>query len=160
MLLLAVLEAGVCACDSASQPDQKPTVDFDKMIGQWNVTSYTVKWINLDNNEVLKDIALTDGSLKVTKQTEDGETYYYYTENFVSEDRKEYSGRMTAYNNRVELCNREGFLRDDGADSYEYTVSFPSDKEMHWVYEYQGTRSINGVSHQEKRSVKGVFVRK
>lgn len=160
ILLFAALAVAFCACDSENQPGNKKKVDYDKMVGNWQVTSYTVQWINLDENEVLKDIALRDGSLSITKKTEDGETYYYYTENFVSEDRKEYSGRIDAGSDFIVLGNSEGFLRGDGADTYDYSVSFPSDNEMHWDYSYQGTRSVDGVAHQEKRTVKGVFKRK
>ena len=157
MMLFAVLAVAVCACNSKNQPEDKSKVNYDKMIGKWKVSSYTVKWINLDESKELKNIALTDGSLEISKQTEDGETYYYYTENFINENRTDYSGRIDVSDRCIELRNRQGFLRDDGADTYEFVVSFPSDKQMEWTYEWKGERTIDGVSHQEQRSVKAIF---
>ena len=160
IMLLAVLALAVCACDSENKPDPKQKVDYDKMVGDWNVSSYTVKWINLDNDATLKDIALDNGTLAVTKRTEGGDTYFYYTEDFINENRTEYSGRFDISETSIELRNSEGFLRDDGAESYEFVVSCPAENQMQWVCEWTGTRSINGVPHQEKRSVKAVFNKK
>lgn len=158
-LFVAALAAGVCACSPKNQPEQ-PKVDYDKMIGNWNVTSYTVKWINLDDNETLKNIDLKDGSLAISKRTENDETYFYYTENFISEKREEYSGRLDVSDRCIELRNNQGFLRDDGADTYEFAVSFPADNQMQWEFEWKGSRFVNGLTHQEQRNVKAVFVRK
>ena len=158
-MLLAAVAVAVCACDGKNQPDQKKT-DYDKMVGNWNVSSYTVKWINLDESKTLKDISLNEGSLSVSKKTEDGDTYFYYTEDFIIGKHEAYSGRLDVSDNGIELRDSDGFLRKDDADSYEFTVSFPSANQMEWVYEWKGSRSVDGVAHQEQRSVKAVFNKK
>ena len=38
-------------------------VNYDKMIGSWKLTSYSVLWKNLDDNTTEKDLNYNDGYL-------------------------------------------------------------------------------------------------
>lgn len=164
MLLVAVLTLGLVSCNGKNEPEpepeQKKTVDYDKMLGTWTLESYTEKWVNTDEKIVEKDRTVNQGSLTVTKKSDEDGTYYAYTENFVHEEAKEYSGRIEISNGYICLNNPEGFIRDDGANTYDFTVSFPADGRMEWTCNWTGTHKHNSNLHQDKRTVKAVFVKK
>lgn len=145
-----------CACNN-NEP-QKPSVNYDKLTGSWKLTSYSVKWVNLDEDKVEKDFVYDSGYLKIEKK-EDGN--YYYTENFVNESREEYYGQIEidSKNNFIYLNAEDGMQRRDNADTYDFTVSFPADGKMEWTYNWKGTHSNYSVSHTCQRNVKAVFTK-
>ena len=159
VLFLAVLMAGFCACkDNSNAPDQ--TVNYDKMIGTWKLESYSEKWVNTDENKEEKNRTVTQGTLTIKKEKDnDGDMQYYYTENFVNDNCTEYSGRIDFNGGFIYLHASDGFSRGDKAEIYDYTVSFPADNKMEWTYNWTGTHSDGSVSHQDKRTVKGIFIR-
>lgn len=159
VLFLAVLMAGFCACkDKGNNPEQK--VDYDKMIGTWTLNSYTESWVNTDENKVEKDRTVNKGTLTIRKEQDNsGDMQYYYTENFVNDKCEEYSGRIDITDGCIFLHASDGFSRGDGAEVYDYVVSFPADNKMEWTYDWTGTHSDGIVSHQDKRTVKGIFTK-
>ena len=155
--LLALLMAGVCACNG-NNPD-KPKVDYDKMIGTWTLNSYSEKWVNKDTGSEEKNRSVNKGTLTIRKEKTDDEEYYYYTENFVSEDCKEYSGRIDFHAGYIYLYGPDGMQRGDGAPTYDYTVSFPADGKMEWTYDWTGTHSDGSMSHTDHRTANAKFTK-
>ena len=158
-VLMAALTAGLCACNGDNEPQPQPSTDFDKMIGTWTLNSYTEKWVNIDANQVEKDRTVNHGSLTIQKVTDDNESYYTYTENFVNEKGTEYSGQIEITDGCITLCAPEGFIRDDGADTYYFSVTFPAEGKMEWTYSITGRHIQNNDEHNDKRDAKGVFTK-
>jgi len=160
VLILAVLMAGFCACKGNENSPEAKKIDYDKMIGTWTLNSYTESWINTDEDKVEKDRSVNKGTLTIKKEKDnEGNMQYYYTENFVNDNGSEYSGRIDISNDMIYLHASDGFSRSDNAETYDYRVTFPADNKMEWTYEWTGTHSRNGVAHQDKRSVKGIFTK-
>ena len=159
VLILAVLVACFCACKD-NENDPKEKVDYDKMIGTWTLNSYTETWMNTDENIVEKDRSVNEGTLTIRKEKDDaGDMQYYYTENFVSDSCTEYSGQIDISGGFIYLHGPDGFSRGDGAEMYDYKVSFPADNKMEWSYNWTGAHSDGVVSHQDRRTVKGIFTK-
>ena len=149
-----------CACDN-NEP-RKSSVNYDQMIGSWTLTSYSVKWTNLDENIVEKELVYDNGFLTIEKKDDGtGDMYYYYKENFANESRKEYSGRLEidSKNNLIYLRAEDGFQRGDNAEIYDFAVSFPSEGKMEWTYSWKGAHSKNSILHTCQREVKAVFTK-
>jgi len=160
ILLLAALTSGLFSCQGDSNaPEPGKSFDLDKMAGTWKLVSYTEKWVNVDEDEVEIDRTVNQGTLTVKKETDGEDTYYTYTENFVSEDCKEYSGRIELTDGYICLNDPEGFLRGDKANTYDYTVTFPAAGEMEWSYNWSGKHLHNGVAHNDRRTVKAIFTK-
>ena len=159
LALMCLFCAGFfCACDK-DEP-QKPSVNYDQMIGEWTLTSYSVKWTNMDEGKVEKDFTYDSGFLNIEKKDDgSGDMYYYYRENFANESREEYYGRLEidTKNNFIYLRAEDGFQRSDNAEIYDFTVSFPAEGKMEWTYSWQGSHGDLSVSHTCKREVKAVF---
>ena len=158
VLLWAVLAAGLLACNR-NTPDA-PKVDYDKMIGTWQLVSYSEKWVNTDESIVEKDRTVNQGALTIRKEKDSSEDMqYYYTEDFVNDKCTEYSGRIDISGGFIYLHAEDGFSRSDGAEMYDYTVSFPEEGKMEWTYNWKGSHFRDGVAHQDERVVKGVFIK-
>lgn len=158
VLFLSVLMAAFCACkDKGNTPE--PQINYDKMIGSWKLESYSEKWTNMDDNIVEKDRTVTTGTLTIKKEKDNEGMQYFYTENFVSDKCEEYSGRIDINGGLIYLHASDGFSRSDGAETYDYTVSFPADNKMEWTYDWKGVHSHNGLTHQDERKVKGIFIK-
>ena len=160
IMLFAAFAVAMCACNQ-NDPYQKPKVDYDKIIGSWKLTSYSVFWKNLDEDKVEKDFSYQDGFLVVEKKKTDDGDAYFYKENFANENRTEYYGMLEidTKNNLIYLRAEDGFQRKDNADIYDFNVSFPADGKMEWSYEWKGEHSNYSVSHTCQRSVKAVFTK-
>ena len=161
MMLLLAVAAAVCACDSKSEPDPKQKVDYDKMIGSWKLTSYSVLWKNVDEDKVEKELSYQDGFLVIEKKKIDEGEAYFYKENFALESREEYYGMLEidSKNNQIYLRAEDGFQRKDKADIYDFAVSFPAEGKMEWNYNWKGEHSDYGQSHTCHRTVKAVFAK-
>lgn len=158
LLLIVALSAMLFACDKDNDP--RSNVDYDKMIGTWTLNSYTEKWVITDDNTVEIDNTINQGTLIIEKkQNEEQEMHYFYKENFLSENGDEYEGMISIENGYLNLRAIDGFNRNDIQNNYEYTVSFPSDNKMEWTCNWTGTHSRNGIAHQDKRTVKGIFTK-
>ena len=156
LLLLVVLMAALCACnDNGNNP--QPKVDYDKMIGTWTLNGYSEHWVNTTADIVEIDTTINKGTLTIRKETEDDETKYIYTENFLTGE--EYEGVIDIEDGAIILRASDGFNRKDLVNIYEYTVSFPADNKMDWTYEWTGSHIVNSVSHQDRRTVIGKFTR-
>ena len=162
IMLLTALAVAVCACDSENEPDKGNKVNYDQMIGSWNLTSYSVLWKNLDENKVEKELSYQDGYLVIEKKKTDDGDAYFYKENFALESREEYEGMLEidTKNNFIYLRAEDGFQRKDNAEIYDFTVSFPAEGKMEWNYSWKGDHSNYGTSHTCQRTVKAVFVKK
>lgn len=165
MVLLTAVAIAVCACGEKNQPDQGQggkKVNYDQMIGSWKLTSYTVKWVNLDESKVEKDFSYQDGYLVIEKKKTDDGDAYFYKENFaLEENREEYYGMLEidAKNNFVYLRADDGSQRRDNAEIYDFVVSFPADGKMEWTYERKCTHANYTSSHNCQRNAKAVFVK-
>lgn len=150
------------ACEKKDTPEEGGNkVNYDKMIGSWKLTSYSVLWKNLDDNTTEKKQNYNDGYLVIEKRhTDDGDAYFY-KENFADESREEYEGMLEidTKNNQVYLRAKDGFQRSDNAEIYDFKVSFPSDGKMEWDYHTTASHGINGDYHKCQRDVKAVFVK-
>ena len=157
-VLLAVLVASFFAC-SNNDNDPQPQVNYDKMIGTWTLNSYTEHWVNTTENIEERNSSIDKGVLTIKKEKdEEGAMQYFYTENFLTQD-GEYEGMMLIENGFLNLCAKDGFIRKDLENLYEYKVSFPSNNKMEWSYEWTGAHIRNGVTHQDKRTVKAIFTK-
>jgi|GEM_PF-2482710 len=163
-LLVVVLMAGLCACNNNGNnnpPEQPKTVDYDKMIGFWNLDSFAEKWVNTDENIVERDTTITKGSITIKKEKdEDGDMQYYYTENFLTMDGEEYEGRFFFSGGFAYLYAQDGFNRKDQASTYDFTVTFPAENKMEWTYNWKGTHADYTMSHQDHRTVTAKFTKK
>lgn len=138
-----------CACNN-DEPE-KAKVNFDKMVGTWKLNSYKVLVTNLDESKELENISRNKGTMTVTKKTEDGDTNYYYTENFVNENGEEYSGRFIISNGTIEMAAQDGFRRSDGATTYDFTVSKLTNTQMEWTYDVVQDYSSTSTGEKYKR---------
>ena len=162
ILVLAALAVIVCACKKDEPDKDGNQVNYNQMIGSWNLTSYSVLWKNVDEDKVEKDFSYQDGYLVIEKKaTSDGDAYFY-KENFALESREEYYGMLEidTKNNHIYLRAEDGFQRRDLAEIYDFTPSFPADGKMEWNYSWKGTHGNYGQSHICQRTVKAVFVKK
>lgn len=161
ILLLAAFVVAACACNSKNEPENKQKVDYDQMIGSWNLSSYSVLWKNVDEDKVEKEISYQDGYLVIEKKkTNDGDAYFY-KENFALESREEYYGMLEidTQNDLIYLRAEDGFQRKDNAEIYDFKVSFPAAGKMEWNYSWKGAHSNYGTPHTCQRTVKAVFVK-
>jgi len=148
------------ACDSNTPSDPGKNVDFDKMIGKWNLNSYTMKFVNTDDNIVEVDSVINKGQLTITKEKDgEGNMQYFYTENFLSRFGGEGKGVISIEKGMINLYAEDGFNRKDMDYTFEYTVSFPADNKMEWSYDWTGEHSNYSISHQDRRTVKAVFTK-
>ena len=162
IMLLAALAVAVCACNENEADKGGKQVNYDLMIGSWNLTSYSVLWRNVDEDKVEKDFSYQDGYLVIEKKnTDDGEAYFY-KENFALDSREEYYGMLEidTRNNFIYLRAEDGFQRKDNAEIYDFTVSFPAEGKMEWNYKWTGGHSNYGPLHTCQRTVKAVFNKK
>lgn len=152
---LAALTLMACNNDEPTTP----TINYDFLIGTWNVNNYSVVITNLDEGKEIENISRNSGTLTVTKETEDGDVYYYYTENFINPEVESYSGRFEFTKNSIEMNDREGSLRSDVEYIYDYTISSLTDKKMEWTYESEKTVSSGGKTYTRKVVSKAVFTK-
>lgn len=162
ILFLAALAVMACACNQDEPDKGGKQVNYDQMIGSWNLTSYSVLWKNVDEDKVEKEFSYQDGFLVIEKKTTDDGDAYFYKENFALESRQEYYGMLEidTKNNLIYLRAEDGFQRSDNAEIYDFTVSFPADDKMEWNYSWKGAHGNYSVSHTCQRTVKAVFVKK
>lgn len=159
-LALVCLTAIVFTACNKNEPTA-PAVDFDKMVGTWNLNNYSVVITNMDEGKEVSNTSRNSGLLTITKKTEDGDVYYDYTENFIDESGEEYSGRFIISKNTIEMGDSDGFLRK-GVDTYDFTVSTLTDNKMEWTYdvEQQYSNSASGENYKRKVVAKAVFTKK
>ena len=147
------------ACNN-DEPENKENVNYDQMIGSWKLTSYSVIWKNVSDDQIEKSLNYQDGYLIIEKKKFEDVDAYFYKENFAREDRQEYYGmiEIDTERNFIYLRGEDGFPRDD-AEIYDFTVSFPADGKMQWKYSWKGDHTPSGVSHICQRDVIAVFVK-
>ncbi len=158
LFCIAVSLIGLTSCNRNQGNITAENFNPDKMLGTWKLVEYSSVATNLDENVVTEQIKRTEGTLLVTKK--DGN--YYYTENFMNENGKQYSGRLTVNGNVVRMAEEDGFLRTD-VDTYEMTVTELTDKKMEWSYERTYTHYESGTDgtseFKEKRVVTAIFTK-
>lgn len=148
------------ACEGNGASDPGANVDFDKMVGTWTLNSYTMKFVNTDDNIVEVDSTINKGQLTIRKDKDkEGNTLYLYTENFLSKYGGECSGVISIEKGMINLYAEDGFNRKDMDYTFEYTVSFPADNKMEWSYNWTGEHSNYVTSHQDKRTLKAIFTK-
>ena len=159
LALMCFAAIAFTACNN--EEPTTPKVDFDKMVGTWNVNNYSVVITNVDAGKEVANISRNSGVLTITKRTEDGDVYYDYTENFINESGEAYSGRFIISKNTIEMGDSEGFMRKD-VDTYDFTVSALTDNKMEWTYESekQYSNSSTGENYKRKTVAKAVFTKK
>ena len=147
-----------CACEG-NDPDkkeQKQTLNYDLMVGTWNLETYSVVITNLDENKEVENFSRNKGTMVVTKKTDtDSDTYYYYTDNFINEKGEEYSGRCSINGTTMEMCAEDGFMRSDGATTYDFTISLLTDKRMEWTYD-----ATHNYSHKSTSTLDEAYKRR
>ncbi|MBR3558158.1 MAG: lipocalin family protein [Bacteroidales bacterium] len=158
LFCIAVSLIGLTSCNRNQGNTTAENFNPDKMLGTWKLVEYSSVATNLDENVVTEQIKRTEGTLWVTKK--DGD--YYYTENFMNENGKQYSGRLTVNGNVVRMAEEDGFLRTD-VDTYDMTVKELTDKKMEWSYERTYTHYESGTDgtseFKEKRVVSAIFTK-
>ena len=166
MMMLLAACVSFAACGDGSDPvkpgDKKVSIDTTKLLGTWELQSFSQKWVNTDENIVELDTTITSGTIKfyIDKDERYGETHIFYKENFY-DGTTEYTGQLeVSTDGKITLRAEDGFLRNGRTFDYEFTLSFPAADKMQWTYDWTGTHIQNTYKHQDKRTASASFNKK